>query len=547
VSLRTKSGLNGFLPFPPDRAARYRAASYWTGRTVDSILSEAARRWPDRAAVLDADATPHQPQRLSYAELNERADRAAAGLTELGIACGDRVLLQLPNDCEFAVALFALLRAGAIPVMCLPGHRAAELAHFAAVSEAKALLIPDTAGGFDYRPMAQGLAQNHSELRHVIVDGDPGPFVSWSQVCAHRGQRPSPSNADPASPALLLVSGGTTGTPKLIPRTHDDYVYNATASAEVCGLTGDDVYLVTLPAAHNFPLACPGLLGAMTVGASTVFTTDPSPESAFDAIARHGVTVTALVPALANLWAQATDWEPVTPTSLRLLQVGGAKLETDDARRIRETLTPGLQQVFGMAEGLLCYTRPGDPPEVVDRTQGRPLSADDELRIVDDAGRPVTPGAEGELLVRGPYTFNGYFRAESDNARCFDPDGFYRSGDLVRQHADGYLEVTGRVKDVIHRGGETIAAGDLEEHLRAHPAISSAAAVALPDPYLGEKVCAAVVFAGNPVTLTELNDYLDQRGVAKHARPDVLTGMTSLPTTAVGKVDKKAIVRQLQS
>jgi mycobactin salicyl-AMP ligase len=547
VSLRAKSGLNGFVPFPPDRAARYRAAGYWTGRTVDSILSEAAQRWPTRAAVLDASQTPHQAQRLSYAELDERADHAAAGLAALGIARGDRVLLQLPNGCEFAVALFALLRAGAIPVMCLPGHRAAELAHFAAVSEAKALLIADTAGGFDYRPMAQRLLQDHPALRHVIVDGESGSFVSWSQVCAQRGQRPAPSNADPASPALLLVSGGTTGTPKLIPRTHDDYVYNATASAEVCGLTGDDVYLVALPAAHNFPLACPGLLGAMTVGASTVFTIDPSPESAFDAIARQGVTVTALVPALANLWAQATDWEPVTPTSLRLLQVGGARLETDDARRIRETLTPGLQQVFGMAEGLVCYTRPGDPPEVVDRTQGRPLSADDELRVVDDTGRPVTPAAEGELLVRGPYTFNGYFRAESDNARCFDPDGFYRSGDLVRQHADGYLEVTGRVKDVIHRGGETIAAGDLEEHLRAHPAISSAAAVALPDPYLGEKVCAAVVFAGNPVTLTELNDYLDQRGVAKHARPDVLTGMSSLPATAVGKVDKKAIVRQLQS
>ena len=539
--------LAGFVPFPPDRAANYRAAGYWTGRTVNSILSEAARRWPDRAALLDAGQAPHQPQRLSYAELDERADHAAAGLAVLGIARGDRVLLQLPNGCEFAVVLFGLLRAGAIPVMCLPGHRAAELAHFAAVSEAKALLIPDTAGGFDYRPMAQRLQQDHPALRHVIVDGDPGAFVSWSQLCAHRGQRPAASNADPASPALLLVSGGTTGTPKLIPRTHDDYVYNATASAEVCGLTGDDVYLVALPAAHNFPLACPGLLGAMTVGAATVFTADPSPESAFDAIARHGVTVTALVPVLANLWAQATDWEPVTPTSLRLLQVGGAKLEAADARRIRETLTPGLQQVFGMAEGLLCYTRPGDPPEVVDRTQGRPLSADDELRIVDDAGGPVTPGAEGELLVRGPYTFNGYFRAESDNARCFDPDGFYRSGDLVRQHADGYLEVTGRVKDVIHRGGETVAAGDLEEHLRAHPAISSAAAVALPDPYLGEKICAAVVFAGNPMTLMELNDYLDQRGVAKHARPDVLTGMTSLPTTAVGKVDKKAIVRQLQS
>jgi mycobactin salicyl-AMP ligase len=538
--------LAGFVPFPPDRAARYRAAGYWTGRTVDSILSEAARQWPDRPAVLDAGGTLNPPQRLSYAELDERADRAAAGLTQLGISPGDRVLLQLPNGCEFAVALFALLRSGTIPVLCLPGHRAAELGHFAAVSQANALLIPDTANGFDYRPMAQGLLQDHPGLRHIIVDGDPGPFVSWSQVCAHPGQRPTPHTSDPGAPALLLVSGGTTGLPKLIPRTHDDYVYNATASAKVCELTGDDVYLAALPVAHNFPLACPGLLGAMTVGATTVFTTDPSPESGFGAIARHGVTVTALVPALANLWAQATDWEPVTPTSLRLLQVGGAKLEVDDARRIRETLTSGLQQVFGMAEGLLCYTRPGDPPELTEKTQGRPLSADDELRIVDEAGRPVPAGAEGELLVRGPYTINGYFGAASDNARCFDADGFYRSGDLVRRRADGHLQVTGRVKDVIHRGGETVTAADLEEHLRAHPAISSAAAVALPDPYLGEKICAAVVFVGRPVTLTELNDYLDQRGVAIHARPDVLAEMSSLPTTPIGKFDKKAIARQLQ-
>jgi mycobactin salicyl-AMP ligase len=538
--------LAGFVPFPPDRAARYRAAGYWTGRTVDSVLSEAARQWPDRTAVLDAGGTPHPPQRLSYAELDERADHAAAGLTELGISPGDRVLLQLPNGSGFAVALFALLRAGAIPVMCLPGHRATELGHFATVSQANALLIPDTANGFDYCTMAKGLLQDHPGLRHVIVDGDPGPFVSWSQVCANPARPPTPHTSDPGSPALLLVSGGTTGLPKLIPRTHDDYVYNGTASAKLCELTGDDVYLAALPAAHNFPLACPGLLGAMTVGATTVFTTDPSPEAAFAAIARHGVTVTALVPALANLWAQATDWEPVTPTSLRLLQVGGAKLEVDDARRIRETLTPGLQQVFGMAEGLLCYTRPGDPPELIEKTQGRPLSADDELRIVDEAGRPVPAGAEGELLVRGPYTINGYFGADSDNARGFDADGFYRSGDLVHRRADGYLEVTGRVKDVIHRGGETIAAGDLEEHLRAHPAISSTAVVALPDPYLGEKICAVVVFAGSPVTLNELNSYLDQRGLATHARPDVLAEMTALPTTAVGKVDKKAIARQLQ-
>jgi mycobactin salicyl-AMP ligase len=536
-----RPGLEGFVPFPADRAAAYRAAGYWAGRTLDTLLTDAALVWRDRTAVVDAPSEGG----LSYAGLDERADRVAAGLGRLGIASGDRVLLQLPNGCSFAVALFGLLRAGAIPVMCLPGHRAAELAHFATVSGATGLIIPDTASGFDYRAMARGLVDEHPALKRVIVDGDPGAFIPWTQLCEETADRSPVPPADPETPALLLVSGGTTGTPKLIPRTHDDYLFNATASAEVCGLGADDVYLAVLPAGHNFPLACPGLLGAMAVGATTVFGTDPSPEAAFAAIARHGVTVTALVPALAKLWAQACDWEPVTPKSLRLLQVGGARLEPADARLVRTGLTPGLQQVFGMAEGLLNYTRPGDPAEVVENTQGRPLCADDELRIVDAAGEPVAPGEEGELLVRGPYTLNGYFRAERDNERCFDPDGFYRSGDLVRRRDDGYLVVTGRVKDVICRGGETVAAAELEEHMLSHSAIRLAAAVGLPDPYLGEKICAAVVFAGEPVTLAELNAHLDERGVAAHARPDVLVAMAALPTTPIGKVDKKAIARRL--
>jgi mycobactin salicyl-AMP ligase len=208
-------------------------------------------------------------------------------------------------------------------------------------------------------------------------------------------------------------------------------------------------------------------------------------------------------------------------------------------------LTPGLQQVFGMAEGLLNYTRLGDPEDLVDRTQGRPLSEADELRVVDEAGDDVPAGDEGELLVRGPYTFNGYYRADRDNERSFSPAGFFSTGDRVRRFANGYLEVTGRVKDVIHRGGETVSALDLEAHLLTHPSIWSAAAVPLPDDYLGEKVCAAVVFTDQPVTLAELNAYLDERGVAAHSRPDALVPMPSLPTTAVGKIDKKAIAAHL--
>jgi mycobactin salicyl-AMP ligase len=530
--------LHGFIPFPRARAEAYRTNGYWQSKPLDCLLSEAARRWPERAAVIDAESSH------TFAELDRLADRAAAGFAALGIAAGDRVLLQLPNSARFAVALFALLRAGAVPVMCLPAHRRAELSHFAQVSGAVALVIAARAGGFDYREMARQLIDERPGLTRVIVHGDPAEFTAWQNLFEF-GAEPRERVADTTEPALLLVSGGTTGPPKLIPRTHDDYLYNATASAALCQLSCDDVYLAVLPAAHNFPLACPGLLGAMSVGATTVFTSNPSPESTFATIARHRVTVTALVPALAKLWTQACDWEPRRPSTLRLLQVGGAKLGAADAAALRAELTPGLQQVFGMAEGLVNYTRPGDPAELLDHTQGAPLCPDDELRVVDDAGDDVAPGDEGELLVRGPYTFNGYYRAARDNQRSFSPDGYYRTGDRVRRLPNGYLEVTGRIKDVIHRGGETISALDLEDHLLSHPGILSAAAVALPDEYLGEKICAVVVFRGPQVPLAELNEHLDTRGVAVHSRPDVLFARGSMPLTAVGKIDKKALAAEL--
>lgn len=531
--------LDGFVPFPSVRADEYRRAGYWTGNTVESLLRVSAARRPCHPAVID------EHRALSYRELDEAADNAAHAFLRLGIAPGDRVLLQLPNRASFAVALFGLMRAGAIPVMCLPGHRAAELSHFIEVADAVGLVIPDSAGGFDYRALAVALSQRHPRLRTVVVEGDAGPFASWTSLLKSvEPQGPLPT-VQTDTPALLLVSGGTTAAPKLIPRTHEDYVYNATQAARVCGLTQDDVYLVALPAGHNFPLACPGLLGAISTGATTVFLSDPSPESAFATIARHRVSVTAVVPSLAQLWAQATAWEPVLPETLRLLQVGGAKLGADDARAVRESLTQGLQQVFGMAEGLLCLTQPGDPTDILDNSQGRPMCDADEVRIVDEDGADVPAGETGELLVRGPYTLNGYYRADADNMRSFTVDGFYRSGDRVRALPGGYLEVTGRIKDVILRGGESIAALDLESHLQTHPAVYAAAAVGLPDQYLGEIVCAAIVFRGKPVAAAELNQHLQARGAATHSRVDKLVAVSALPLTAVGKIDKRALLASL--
>lgn len=540
---------DGFVTFPAERAVAYRQAGYWTGAPLDSILSNGAATWPDVTAIVDSERS------YTFAELDATADLVAARLTALGLRPGDRVLLQLPNTTQFAVAFFGLLRAGVVPVMCLSGHRSAELSHFAGVSGAVGLVITDTAAGFDFRAMAAQLQKDHPALRHVIVDGDPGGYLPWSALTDPAGDAPTTAPArgdvDPAEPALLLVSGGTTGLPKLIPRTHDDYVYTAVASAQEYLMTSDDTYLVALPAGHNFPLGCPGLLGAMTVGAPTVFTHDPSPENAFALIDKHHVTVTGLVNALAKVWAQACDWEPVLPTSLRVVQVGGSRMTAAEAKFILDNLTGGLSQIFGMAEGMLNFTRPGDPVDVLLHTQGRPMSPLDEMLVVDEHGDAVAPGQEGELLVRGPNTINGYYRAEEANARSFSPDGYYRSGDRVRIFTDGpragYVEVTGRIKDVIHRGGETVSASDLEEHLFAHPGIYAAAAVAMPDEYLGEKICAAVVFSGKALTLAELNSFLDTRGVSAHTKPDMLAPLPALPKTAVGKVDKKQIIALLES
>ncbi|MEV0547556.1 AMP-binding protein [Nocardia salmonicida] len=529
----------GYVPFPEAAAQEYRAAGYWAGRTLGDLLRDTARSRPQRPAVLsDAGAQ-------TYAELDAAADRMAHGLLALGINPGDRVIVQLPNIPEFATALFGVLRAGIIPVLTLPAHRRVEIEHLAALSEAVAYLIPDQLGDFDYRELAATVRQAVPSLRHVLVAGDPGNadgstagFVALDSVAREGDSLPT---VDPSDIAVMLVSGGTTGLPKLIARTHDDYVYNATASARVCELGPEDVYLATLPAAHNFPLACPGILGTVATGGAIAFTLDPSPEAAFAAIEKHGVSVTGVVPPLAQLWSAAVDWEEADLSSLRLLQVGGARLAEVNARDVEPALQCTLQQVFGMAEGLLNYTRLDDDKELVCTTQGRPLSPADELRIVDADGNDVGPGEEGELLTRGPYTLRGYYRAPEHNSRAFTADGFYRSGDLVRQLPSGHLVVSGRIKDVINRGGENISCDELEEHLLAHPAVRHAAAVGLPDAALGEKACVVLVVTGELPTLGEIKTFLTERGLATYKLPDLIRQADSLPITAVGKIDKKAL------
>ncbi|WP_219537576.1 (2,3-dihydroxybenzoyl)adenylate synthase [Nonomuraea guangzhouensis] len=539
------------VPWPDAEAQRFAAEDYWAGVPLGQLLREVADRTPDAPALAD----PVAGLRLTHAELAERADAAAVRLLDLGIGRGDRIVVQLGNGWEFVVLTLACLRAGIVPVMALPGHRRSELTYLATHAEAVAIAVPDRMRDFDHQALGHELAADVTAVTgagwHVLVTGDdlaPGSADLRALCAPSAGPKTDRARMDESAPtsrdvAVFLLSGGTTGLPKLIARTHDDYAYNARASADIAAMGTDTVYLVTLPAGHNFPLACPGLLGTLLKGGRVVTLPSPEPTRAFATIAAEGVTHTAAVPAIAVRWLEhAAKHGAGDVRSLRVLQVGGARIADELARKVRPILGATLQQVFGMAEGLLNYTRLDDPDDVICTTQGRSLSPADEVRLVDEYDNDVPEGEPGSLLTRGPYTPRGYYKAAEQNARAFTADGWYRSGDICRRTPDGNLIVEGRDKDMINRGGEKISAEEVENLVYQLPTVSQVAAVAMPDSVLGERVCVYVVpRPGGTVTLDEIRATMERSGVARFKIPEHLVVVDELISTKVGKIDKKAL------
>lgn len=521
--------------WPAEFADRYRARGYWRGETMDGMLRDRAAADPGHVAVA------FDTGQWTYAELDDRASRLAVGFQRLGFARGSRVLVQLPNVPEFLSVVFGLFRAGLLPVFVLPAHRRSEIAHFGRASNAVGYVIADVFAGFDYRTLAREALTDVPSLRAVIVAGEAAEFGALDDV-AQNGDGAVDGSSRPSDIAFLQLSGGSTGFSKLIPRTHDDYLYSVRESAVICGLDGSSVFLATLPIGHNFTMSSPGFLGVLYAGGTVALTRSPAPDAAFAAIERHRVTITGLVPPLALVWEQAAQKATTDLSSLRVLQVGGAKLTAELARRLRTTFAHAtLQQVFGMAEGLVNYTRLDDPEDIVIHTQGRPISPDDEVLVVDDADRPVPDGTPGHLLTRGPYTIRAYYNAPEANAAAFTADGFYRTGDIVSRTPDGYLQVLGRATDMINRGGEKVSAEEVEDHLIAHPLVHDAVVVAIADPYLGEKTCAAVVRRDETLKAPALKAWIRTRGLAHYKIPDQIVFVDALPETAVGKTSRRQI------
>jgi 2,3-dihydroxybenzoate-AMP ligase len=538
--------LAGVVRFPPEFAARYRAKGYWLDRSLAGVFTEVFGKFAGRIAIIDGDRS------VTYAQLDERSTQLALNLLDAGLNPLDRVVVQLPNVVEFVYLYFALQKIGCIPIMALPTHRFREMSQFVELSGAAACATLDATKDFDYREMIRRIRQGSKFLRYAMVLGDaPEGYLSLAELIA-RPSRRSPDELrtimiDPEDPALFQLSGGTTGIPKLIPRTHNDYLYNSRIAADVTGVTPDRVLLNVLPLAHNLPLACPGLQGYLLHGAKVVLGSSTRSEDLFALIQRHRISHMAVVPALLIRLINDPSISRYDLSSLKVIQSGGQRLQPEVRRRTKE-LIPGVfvQENFGMAEGMLMFIGPDDPEDVRMETVGRPISPDDEVRLVDDDDNEVAPGQVGELLARGPYTLRGYFGVPEYNARAFTADGFYRSGDLMRRHPSGNYMVEGRKKDLINRGGEKISAEEIENLILAHPAIHNVACVPMPDPILGERMCAYVILhPGGSVTLAQLVAFLANEEIARHKLPERLEIVDEFPLSPFGKVSKKDLTERI--
>jgi 2,3-dihydroxybenzoate-AMP ligase len=538
--------LDGVVRFPPEFAARYRAQGYWEDRSLASVWDEACVRFANHVAVVDGD------RQATYAELNATATRLALNLLDEGVRSLDRVVVLLPNVIEFAYLYLALQKIGAIPIMALPAHRYYEVSQFVALSGAVAIITPDKARDFDFTTLIGRIRKETPTMRLGIVLGDaPDGFLSLRELITREPQTPAAALDaivfDPEDPAVFQLSGGTTGIPKLIPRTHNDYVYNSKVAGDFTGVDEGRVLLDLLPIGHNLPLACPGLQGFVFKGGTVVMAQSARGKDVFALVQKHRVTHIAAVPALLIRWINDPAIGNYDLSSLKFIQSGGQRLQPEVRRRTKE-LIPSVfvQENFGMAEGMLMFVQEDDPEEVRMETVGLPVSPDDEVRLVDDDDNEVAFGEVGEFLARGPYTLRGYYGVPEYNSRAFTNDGFYRSGDLMRQNASGRYMVEGRKKDLINRGGEKISAEEIENLILMHPAVQNVACVPMPDPVLGERMCAYVIPRANAeITFDALVEFLSGMEMARHKLPERLEVVDTFPLSNFGKVSKKDLTAEI--
>ena len=521
------------MAFRPELAARYVSEGCWSGDTLKAWVERHANERPDAMALAcGADC-------LSWATLHRQVERRAAGLYELGIRRGDVVAVQLPNSIDFVVTYLAICRLGAVMTTLYLPHRETEMRTLLRFSAARAVVLCTSLAEFSPAATALRLTTEIASLEHVIVVGDALEGAhGLASVDADPAVIPTECVPAGADPFLLLFTSGTTAAPKAVPLSYQNMLSNARLSAPEHGIVPDDRILSAAPFGHLYALYSLHL--ALYAGATTVLLPVFSPPALAAVLERERPSAVFAAPAHMAACLGAGLLSETSMQIVRLLVMSGSAVPAELARGLHALMGRGdVSQLWGMTEtqaGL--YTRPGDAIELVANSAGRP-SPGTEVRIVDAQGTELATGLEGELQVRGSLLFPGYLDNDAANAESFTAQGWFRSGDLATMDSAGNVAITGRVKDVINRGGVKYNPRDVEELLEQHPQVVQAAVVPIADPVLGERACCFIVAAGGAApSLEVLCSYLLERGISKVKLPERLETVDAMPMTPTRKVIK---------
>ena len=535
--------LEGFNPYRVKDAETYSKFRWWLGITFGDMLDKASDLYPNKEALVD------DGSRLTYGQLRENVDRLAIGLMELGVNKQDRVMLQLPNWNEFVYSYFALQKIGAIVVLLLPRHAPLEINHLGRLTGATTWILPERYRKIDYLPIIDDVLKTNQELKHVILvrGKDSSRFTGLERLI--RDADLSEDNIrelidrrpDPMEVAHMGPTGGTTGLPKVAPRTHNDHICNIEYKARSWELNSSDICLAMAPVGHDMTFTV-AICGTIFACGTLVLLDSTMPVDFCKAVEREGATCAVTVPAVALRVANFEGLRDYDMNSLVKLHAGGAPSPPDLVRAIHEKISCKYVIGLGSTEGLNSMTRLDYDLDTVCNTSGRPCCPYSEYKIIDQDERALPVNRDGELVIKGPDVFTGYFRSPEENRGSFTKDGFFKTGDLARIDRLGNIRITGRIKDIILRGGENINATEIENLIIAHPGVEDVAVIGMPDKVLGERICAYIKPAsGAKPSFDDIISFLRSRGASVLQLPERIEFIDSIPLTKVGKADKRAL------
>ena len=503
-----------------------------------AMLRRHASAQPEQLAVVD------ERVRLTYGELERVVARVAAGLAARGIQPGEVVSCVLPNRAEAVILFHAVQRLGAVWNPIVPIYGAREIRFILRQAGSAALIVPGNFRGVDYPALVERLRPDVPSLREVLVVDEVGALPQASGA--------SGADPDPASPAVILYTSGTTADPKGVLHSTATLLAECSATVGYSRLRADEVFVMPSPVSHISGLLYGILLPAL-LGATSVLMEVWDPQHFCALVEREGGTFSAGATPFLQGVTDLPQLERYDLRSLRLFPCGGADVPPELIRRAMRRLGVRSGRGYGSTEfpSITSSSGPDVPEAKRAATDGAPIGPN-QIELRDPEGRPVALGREGEIWAHGPELFLGY-RDPALDAEAFDERRFFRTGDLGVIDADGYLTITGRVKDIIVRGGEKFSAKEVEDLLFEHAKVRSVAIVPMPDARLGERACAFVVAAdaNDPPTLPELVRFLETHELSRRKLPERLEVVGELPVTASGKVQKhvlrERIARQLGS